>query len=74
MGSKVPDRNRQAHNNLICQFLLDYNTIKGKVPKEFIKNNHKTDSGEPGKRETGKVCQPSISDLFLFRFKKKCGL
>lgn len=69
MGSKAPDRNRQAHYNLICKFLLDYNTIKGKVSGEFIKNNHKTESGEPGKREPRAVCRPCIDDfLFLFRY------
>lgn len=47
MGSKTPGRNRQAHYNLICKFFLDYKTSKGKVPREFIKNN-KADSGEPG--------------------------
>lgn len=64
MGSKTPDRNRQAHYNLICKF-LDYNTIKGKVPREFIKNN-KTESGEPGKKEPITVCHPSIDDLFFY--------
>lgn len=58
MGSKAPDRNRLTtlHYNLICKFLSDYNTIKGKVPGEFIKNNHKTESGEPGKRKPIAVC------------------